>query len=187
MKRQLPFLLTTLRLLLGPVALLCAFAHTARWVYFPILVIATLSDIYDGVLARKFGVATTALRRYDSSTDVIFYLFILGVAWKLCRPVLSQSWWAIALVILSEIALIAICFIRFGKYPAAHSYLAKFFGLCLLACLIALLVFDAGNWAVYTLAIVGVTTNIEIIVMHLIATRAPVDVKSIFTLKKTEG
>jgi phosphatidylglycerophosphate synthase len=78
MKRHLPFALTTLRLLLGPVALACALTNVPRWVYLPILVAGTLSDIYDGILARRFGVATPALRRYDSVTDVIYYLFILA-------------------------------------------------------------------------------------------------------------
>ena len=63
MKRQFPFLLTTLRLLLGPIALLGALEDISRFVYLPILVVATVSDIFDGVLARKYGVATPALRR----------------------------------------------------------------------------------------------------------------------------
>ena len=65
-------MLTTLRLLLGPIALaLRADECSTRWIYLPILIPATLSDIYDGILARRFGVATPALRRYDSITDVI--------------------------------------------------------------------------------------------------------------------
>ncbi|MGD1088324.1 MAG: CDP-alcohol phosphatidyltransferase family protein [Verrucomicrobiota bacterium] len=58
MKRHVPFLLTTLRLLLGPIALVCALTNVPRWVYLPILVTGTLSDVFDGVLARRFGVAT---------------------------------------------------------------------------------------------------------------------------------
>lgn len=69
-----------MRLLLGPIALACALTNVPRWIYLPILVAGTLSDIYDGILARSFGVATPALRRYDSVTDVIYYLFILAVA-----------------------------------------------------------------------------------------------------------
>ena len=104
MKRHLPFALTTLRLLLGPIALACALAGVTRFVYLPILITATLSDIFDGVLARKFGVATPALRRYDSITDIIYYLFILAVAWLLCKPVIAGNLWLIALILLSEAA-----------------------------------------------------------------------------------
>jgi hypothetical protein len=62
--------------------------------------------------------------------------------------------------------------------------LAKFYGLCLLGCLIALLVFNAGNWSIVTLAVVALVTNSEIIAMHLIASSPPVDVPCIFALRK---
>jgi len=184
MKRHLPFALTTLRLLLGPIALACALTNVPRWIYLPILITATLSDIYDGILARRFGVATPALRRYDSITDVIYYLFILAVAWRLCQPVLVQNWILIALILFSEAAVILVSHVRFGKYPAAHSYLAKFYGLCLLAALAALLCFNAGSWAIIALAVVALVTNLEIIAIHFLMNTPPVDVKSIFAIKK---
>src|SRR5580693_9157857 len=122
MKRHLPFALTTLRLLLGPIALVCALTNVPRWVYLPILVTGTLSDIYDGILARRFGVATPALRRYDSVTDVIFYLFILAVAFLLCRTVITQTWLLVALILFSEAGCILVGYFRFGEFPATHSY-----------------------------------------------------------------
>jgi CDP-diacylglycerol--glycerol-3-phosphate 3-phosphatidyltransferase len=184
MKRHLPFALTTLRLLLGPVALLCALTNVPRWVYLPILVAGTLSDVYDGVLARRFGVATPALRRYDSVTDVIYYLFILAVTFLLCQSVITQHWLLIVLILLSEAGCILVSYVRFGKYPATHSYLAKFYGLCLLAAFSALLGFNAGGWAVIALTVVALTANLEIIAIHLRAGAPPVDVRSIFSLRQ---
>jgi CDP-diacylglycerol--glycerol-3-phosphate 3-phosphatidyltransferase len=184
MKRHLPFALTTLRLLLGPVALLCALTNVPRWVYLPILVAGTLSDIYDGILARRFGVATPALRRYDSVTDVIYYLFILAVAFLLCQSVITRQWPLIVLILLSEAGCIFVSYVRFGKYPATHSYLAKFYGLCLLAALSALLVFNAGSWAVIALTVVALTANLEILAIQLRASTPPVDVRSIFSLRQ---
>lgn len=184
MKRHLPFALTTLRLLLGPVALACALTDVPRWVFLPILVAGTLSDIYDGILARRFGVATPALRRYDSVADVIYYLFILTATFLLCKPVVTQNWSLIALIVLSEATGILVSYARFGKYPATHSYLAKFYGLCLLAALIALLVFNAGSWVVIALTVVALVTNSEIIAIHLIMNTPPVDVRSVFAVLK---
>ena len=180
--KRLPFALTTLRLLLGSVALICALTGFSRWICLPLLVAGTLSDIFDGILARRFGVATPWLRRYDSITDVVYYLFILGAAWILCRPVIAQNWLWLALILSSEALVILICFGKFGKYPATHSWLAKFYGLCLLGGLIALLVFNAGSWAILALAAVALVTNTEIIAIHLLLDRPPVDVKSIFAL-----
>jgi len=184
--KHLPFALTLLRLLLGPVALLCALTNVSRWIYLPILVTGTLSDIFDGILARRLGVATPALRRFDSITDVIYYLFILGVAWILCRAVIAQNWFLLALILTSEAVVILVCYAKFGKYPATHSWLAKFYGLCLLTGLTALLVFNAGSWAIIALAIVALVTNTEIIAIHLLMRQPPVDVKSIFRIPKSK-
>ena len=182
MKQNLPFALTTLRLFLGPAALTCALSGVSRWIFLPILVIGTLSDIYDGIIARRLGVATPALRRYDSLTDVIYYLFILAAAWRLCRPVLERNWLLLMLILSSEALVILVCYAKFRTYPATHSIMAKIFGLCLLGGLVALLVFNAGAWAVITLTIVALAANLEIIAIHLLANKPPVDVKSIFAL-----
>jgi CDP-diacylglycerol--glycerol-3-phosphate 3-phosphatidyltransferase len=181
--KSLPFALTTLRLLLGPVTLLCAIEGVPRVVYAPILVVGTLSDIFDGIIARRLGVATDALRRYDSVTDVIYYLFVLAAVWILRKPVIVSNWWAIALLLISEVAVLAVSFAKFKKYPAAHSYLAKFYGLCLLAALIALLAFDSSGWTVMALAAVALITNAEIIAIHLLVNSPPVDVRSVFALR----
>ena len=184
LKRHVPFALTTLRLLLGPIALGCALAGVARFVFLPILVVGTFSDIFDGILARRFGVATPTLRRYDSITDVLYYLFILGALWQLCHTVVVRNLWAVAVMLITEVAVVSIGMAKFRKYPATHSWLAKFYGLCLLVCLIALLAFDAGSWAIITLAVIALVTNSEIIAMHLMADKPPVDVRSIFSLRR---
>jgi CDP-diacylglycerol--glycerol-3-phosphate 3-phosphatidyltransferase len=184
MERHFPFLLTTLRLVLGPVALACALTNVPRWFYLPILVAGTLSDIYDGILARRFGVATPVLRRYGSVTDVIYYLFILATGFLLCKPVVMQNWPFIALIWLSEAGGIIVGYVRFGKYPATQSYLAKFYGLCLLAALIALLVFNVGSWVVLALTVVALVTNSGIIAIHFLMSTSPVDVRSSFALPK---
>ncbi len=187
MRHRLPIALTTLRLLLGPAALLCALAGVPRIAYLPILIVGTLSDILDGILARRLGVATLELRRYDSVTDGVYYLFLLATLWILCRPVVIRNVGAILLLLVSEVAVIAISLGRFGKYPATHSYLAKFYGLCICVSLVALLVYDASSWAIVSLVVVAVVTNVEIIAIHLLVDSAPVDVRSVFAVSKRKA
>ena len=94
---------------------------------------------------------------------------------------ISRAWWAITLILLSEAGSIFVSLIRFGKYPATHSYLAKFYGLCLLGSLIALLTFNAPAGVVFALALVALVTNVEIIALHCVMDSPPVDVPSLFT------
>jgi len=164
--------------------LACALAGAARIVYLPILLAGTLSDIFDGILARRLGVSTSRLRRFDSVTDAIYYLFVLIVLWILCKATISKTVWAIALLILSEVATITVSLARFGKYPATHTYLAKFYGLTLLAGLTALLVFNASGWVVIVMMTVALVTNAEIVLIHFASDAPPVDVSTIFALRE---
>ncbi len=185
MKRSIPAALTTLRLLLGPLALACAWFGWPRWLFAPILVVATLSDIYDGVLARRWGVATPALRRYDSMTDLVYYLFILAATWLLCRPAIVAHWLAVSALVASELATVAISLARFGAFPATHSWLAKVFGLFLFFCVFALLVFDATGRIIVWLAAIGLVANAEIIAILCVSKVPPVDVPSMLRMRDT--
>jgi CDP-diacylglycerol--glycerol-3-phosphate 3-phosphatidyltransferase len=179
--RWIPFALSTLRLLLGPLALACAVFGWPKILFAPILIIATLSDIYDGILARRLGVATSWLRRYDSVTDVIYYLFILYCAWIAQKTAIKSHWLPISLLVGSEIATIFLSLFRFGVLPATHTYMAKLYGLCLLGCCLGFLAFNAPGWIITVLAVVGVAANSEISAILLMRKVAPVDVKSVFS------
>jgi CDP-diacylglycerol--glycerol-3-phosphate 3-phosphatidyltransferase len=147
-------------------------------------VLGTLSDIYDGVLARRLQLATSFLRRYDSRTDVVYYLFILVVVVVLRPQVLERNSWVIAVLLASEAACVLVSWARFRKYPAAHTYLAKFYGLCLLGGLAGLLVFDASEWVIIAVMVVGLVANAEIIAIHIVANTPPLDVSSIFAQQR---
>lgn len=84
------FALTALRAALAPCMIILAIQKAPGWAFVACLTVAFLSDIYDGVLARRFGVATPALRRFDSITDDIFYLSTTWAAWLIYPNVMFQ-------------------------------------------------------------------------------------------------
>ena len=71
-RERWPEHLTTFRLLLGPVLLASSFFGEHPRFFLFALVAGLLSDIFDGILARRFGVATDALRAYDSRVKHAF-------------------------------------------------------------------------------------------------------------------
>lgn len=181
-KVLVPLGLTTIRLALGPLALWCACAHLPRIWFLPLMTAALLSDIFDGVLARSFNMATPRLRRYDSVTDIVFYIFIL-VSTMLVAPALLKAnviWIAIALG--AEVATLSMAFVKFGRMASAHSYLAKGFGLALFAGLTAILCAGGPAWVLPVLSVMCVLVNAEIILMMLLADRPPVDVLTVWPL-----
>ncbi len=182
--KSLPFLLTTLRLLLSPVAVWCAYATTPRGWFAVILIAGILSDIFDGILARRLGVSTPALRRYDSLTDVAFWLCILAAAWLLAPlPIRAATPWIIVLLA-TEAACILTSLLRFSRFPATHSYLAKTYGLTLFVTFLCILTLGGPSWILPVLGLLGITANLEILAILLLAKSAPVDVPSIFHLQR---
>ena len=181
-KSVIPLSLTTLRLALGPLALYCACAPLARIWFLPIMIAALLSDIYDGVLARRFGVATPRLRRFDSLADIVFYIFIL-ISTAVVAPVLIRTNWIwIALALSAETACISIAMVKFHRLASAHSYLAKGFGLMLFAGLTAILCTGGPAWVLPALAITCAVMDAEIVLMTLLDNRPPVDMPTVWPL-----
>src|ERR1700733_7145084 len=127
------------------------------------LPIALLSDIFDGILARRLGVARPWLRRYDSFTDLIFYLAILWCVWSLHAEVVHRYAMEIAALLLLEIVCNIVSFARFHRPPATHSYLAKLWGLLLCASLMALLGWGISGGLFLTMILLGCIVELEIL------------------------
>ena len=59
---RVPLLLVLLRAALAPVMVVLALFHPSGLAFGACLVIAFLSDVYDGVIARRLGIATAGAR-----------------------------------------------------------------------------------------------------------------------------
>ena len=177
-----PISLTCLRLFLGPAAILMAFLGAARLWFAPLLLAGMLSDLFDGVLARRFGVTTPWLRRFDSLTDDLFYICILIATGQAAGDTLRRCLPLVVALLASEALCIVTSLIRFKALPATHCYSAKAYGLALFLAFLAVLSLGAGTWVVWVLAVVGLTANVEVMAVLLLATKPPVDVPSVFIL-----
>jgi len=177
----IPVALTLLRLLLGPLAIALALMHAPRILFAPLLIVGMLSDVLDGVVARKLGVARPWLRRLDSITDLAFYLCIFAGTWIVTPEVVKRSILPLSLLLASEAVCYLVSFFRFGVSPATHSYSAKIYGLAIFAAFTGVLAFGAGPRAFAILAAVGLMANAEILAILLTSRVAPVDVPSIFS------
>src|SRR6266853_6691870 len=71
-KSSVPAMLTGLRVMLAPVMLLLAWYDPRPPAFAVCLTLAFLSDVFDGILARRLNVATPGLRRVDSIADSVF-------------------------------------------------------------------------------------------------------------------
>jgi CDP-diacylglycerol--glycerol-3-phosphate 3-phosphatidyltransferase len=181
----IPWSLVVFRLAAGPVLVVMA-AAWGRDAAVPsvwLLALGLVSDILDGIVARRLGVATARLRKFDSRADVVVWIGAT-VALHLTHPDLWPKTWPLILTLAAmEAANHAFSFLRFGKEASPHHYLSKAFGLALLGLFATLyLRGDAGLLlpAVFGL---GVLSQVEAFAITARLTSWRCDVPSVLTLK----
>jgi phosphatidylglycerophosphate synthase len=126
--RRLPLLLVNLRLLLVPPLWALALAGMQRALAVGLLV-AVLTDMLDGMAARRLGQSSEALARFDSLADKVLTLSVL--AWLLLlHPAILAENAALALVaLLLAVASWLAGLLRHGRVTGLHLRLARFAGL----------------------------------------------------------
>jgi CDP-diacylglycerol--glycerol-3-phosphate 3-phosphatidyltransferase len=175
----IPGILVGFRFAIAPLLLLDAFDHqTHSWFVFA-YILAVVSDIFDGIIARKLGVSTAQLRQADSWADISLYLCIALSTWWVYPQVVLDFQLPLLGAIVVQLLLFATSLIKFGKFPSFHTYTAKIWGITLLIATVSL--FGFGNAACLWGAIVLCWVNsLEEIGMTLILPQWQCDVLSLF-------
>jgi CDP-diacylglycerol--glycerol-3-phosphate 3-phosphatidyltransferase len=176
----IPYLLCLARAAAGPALVFIAAGEARSSLMFGLLLFAVVSDIFDGILARKLGTATTRLRTLDSRADMVFWLCATAALWAHRPDFVQEHALAISSVVVSYAATYVVSFLRFGRAPSVHAIFSKFFQLSLLVGLVALLCFDAGERWLYLMVTLGLPANLEVILILLILPAWQHDIPSLY-------
>ena len=125
------------------------------------LIVAFLSDIFDGILARRMNVATPNLRRLDSITDTIFYLCTAFAVWYLYPSVISQHTMALVTLIGLEVARYIFDIRKFGREASYHMWSSKLWGIALFVGIFSVLVLGSSGIAVSVAIYLGIVADME--------------------------
>jgi CDP-diacylglycerol---glycerol-3-phosphate 3-phosphatidyltransferase len=159
MAKHIPLALIAFRALMIPAVLVLGWTGHGLFLAFVIL-LATLSDIFDGIIARRLGVSTTGLRRADSTVDLFFWLASMTALYFLRPEDVARNFVVIWFALVAEILEQLICWLRFRRMTATHARSAKLMGLCLL---VGMMHLAAGGSSAVAFWIIGVGTAISII------------------------
>jgi phosphatidylglycerophosphate synthase len=175
----IPSLLVGLRLVIAPFLLVDAVDRQISDWFLVGYVIAVLSDIFDGIIARRLGVSTVQLRQADSWADICLYLCVAASAWLVYPQLILGFKIPLLIATIAQFSLFAICLIKFKKFPSFHTYTAKIWGLTLLIATIGLFSFDNANllWLAIGMCLIN---SLEEIAMTLILPEWKCDILSIF-------
>ena len=176
---NIPSILVGLRLAIAPLLLLDAGDRITGWGFIIGYIIAVLSDIFDGIIARRLNVSTTRLRQADSWADICLYLCVAMSAWLVYPHTIVAFRRPLSIALAIQLLLFAVSLVKFRKFPSFHTYTAKIWGLMLLVATVALFGFDYSPtlWLPIVLCVVN---SLEEIVMTLILPEWHCDILSIF-------
>jgi CDP-diacylglycerol---glycerol-3-phosphate 3-phosphatidyltransferase len=173
----LPWGLIAFRFFLGPILILqTTDGQLNLWFVFWIFA-GLVSDIFDGMIARKLGVATPALRSADSKVDFFFIICLAILAWVGFQYPLRE--FSLPLLV-SMFALYGISilypWIKFGRVPAYHAYSAKLAGLSMMVAAIGLFGFGFTGWTLAIGVWVSIISHIDRILISYFLKSSKTDI-----------
>ena len=177
--RFIPLGLTLLRALLAPVVLVLGFTGGSPTGFAACLIAAFLSDYFDGVIARRLGVATPGLRRLDSAADSLFYLACVAVAWHLHPDAILDRWPALAVLAALEVTRYVFDLIKFRREASYHMWSSKFWGLWLFIGFYALLVHGHSGLLVSLAVYAGIVADLEGLLISMVLPQWQSDVPTL--------
>ncbi|OYE00249.1 CDP-alcohol phosphatidyltransferase family protein [Nostoc sp. 'Peltigera membranacea cyanobiont' 232] len=184
---HLPITLVGMRFALAPLLVLDALDHRTSFWFIIGYVIAVLSDIFDGIIARRLKVSTALLRQADSWADICLYLCVAISIWLVYPQVIINFRVPLLSAITIQLILFTISLIKFQKFPSFHTYTAKAWGLALLTATVGLFGFGYANILWFAIALCWLN-SLEEIAMTLLLPTWQCDILSIFhavELRKT--
>lgn len=162
--KKVPCLLILLRLILGPIMiyLTCNPVNHIRIILVVLIFLGLLSDVFDGIIARKTGVSSERLRRMDSQTDLIFWLCVGWCAWLLNPEIILENKYSIALIFVMEALTYVFSIAKFGKETCTHAILSKLWGITLLVAFVSIVGFGYGGISLFLCVLFGIIGHIDV-------------------------
>ena len=180
--KHVPVTLICLRLLAGAVILLLALFNAPSYSAWAVGLFSfgLLSDIFDGIIARKLGVSNERLRRLDSTADQVFWLTVAASVFVRYPSFFYDHALQLLLLIAAEAMAYLVCFLKFRKEVATHAIASKIWTLVLFACMAELMVSGTSGILFQLSFYAGLVTRLEIIAIIFLLREWTNDVPSVY-------
>jgi phosphatidylglycerophosphate synthase len=181
-RQTIPYLLIYGRLIAGFIVLAISIFPVRNYTLFAgaLFSAGLLSDIFDGIIARRLNISTTGMRRLDSLVDQVFWLCIIGGLFFRYPAFAERNLFKILLLAAVELLAYAVSYLRFGKEVATHAISSKLWTLVLFATLLELL-FTGNSTILFEICFYsGLATRLEIVCILLLLRQWTNDVPSVY-------
>jgi CDP-diacylglycerol--glycerol-3-phosphate 3-phosphatidyltransferase len=182
--KNIPILLIYSRILIAIIfagLTFCEFPFK-NWILVLLMTLGLLTDVFDGIIARKLNISTEKLRILDSNVDQFFWVTILISVFYSNLDFLKSNYTYLIIILVLEISTYVLSFSKFGKTIATHSLLAKLWTISLLVFLIDFILHGSSIWPFYICFGIGVISRVEIILIISTLKKWVTDVPSIWVV-----
>ena len=158
---------------------LACFGFSGR-VLAAVLIAAFLSDVFDGVLGRRHGTLTPALRYADTLVDTVFYI-AAAVALGIAVPgAYAGLWLPLVTMVVVHVSRTTFELTKYGRIASYHMWSSKLLGVVLVLALTV--AFSTGRPTVLVAVALwlGIVNEVEGFVTSLILPQWRCDVPSVF-------
>jgi CDP-diacylglycerol--glycerol-3-phosphate 3-phosphatidyltransferase len=150
--------------------------------------IGLLTDIFDGIIARRLNISTQKSRRLDSTVDQLFFISYAVATYIQCPTFFKLNATKLIVLFSFEGLTYLVSFFKFKKEIATHTIGAKIWTLLLFATLVqiilqcqSVILFNFCFW-------IGLLTRLEIIAVILILKNWTNDVPTFYhAIKLRQG
>jgi len=175
--RNLPNLISLLRLAMAPLMLVLAWLQQPWW-FITALAVSGFSDVLDGYLARRLNAISELGSRLDSWGDFAVYSTMAVGAWLLWPETVQQYRLWIIMVVASFTVPVAIGLIKFRSLTSYHTWSVK---IAVLLTFIGYVLLFTGitDWPFRLAALVCLLAALEEIAITLLLRHQYVDIRSV--------
>ncbi len=180
--RHLPKALIYSRLVLGLLIIGSNFFDIENYsaIVVTLFTIGLVTDIFDGIIARRLNISTESLRRLDSMIDQVFFILVTAATFIHSPHFFYENKFKLLLLGSAEAIAYLICYLKFKKEVATHAILSKVWALILFATLIQIMTTNTSTTLFELCFYVGIVTRLEIILILLILPYWINDVPSLY-------
>ncbi|HVD91284.1 MAG TPA: CDP-alcohol phosphatidyltransferase family protein [Vicinamibacterales bacterium] len=100
-----------------------------------VLVAGFLSDVFDGMIARRMGTATASLRYADTLVDTAFYTAAAAALAIAVPGAFEASWLPLVALVTIHVSRATFELTKYGRIASYHMWSSKAFGLLLVVAL----------------------------------------------------
>jgi len=179
---NIPKGLILLRFLLAPIILGLAYfiGSNSKLIILALMYLGLISDILDGIIARKQNISSANLRRLDSQTDMIFWLSIGIATWILYPKLIHDNRIAVWAILVMEVSVYIISLLKFKRETCTHAFLSKLWGITLLIAFTSLIGFNHAGIPFYLAIVFGLVSHVDRILITIILPKWNHDIPSAY-------